>query len=178
MRHKLLQVPELDAYKVRAAKATPYSELISFCGMVNKNDKFDIAYCILVLETRCGRFHRLISYQDVVFLCTENDIHSSCKVLFPSFQIRQFICDPSIQTNNDDLLQDGIAFLNSWGSKGRADYARKVHPWVLQLDKDTINCYNSDTASKSEKDNKSMYYPNQVILVDLVLPMFTGQLEC
>lgn len=103
----------------------------SFCGMRLKTDLEDIAYCIVLMETACEKLHRLIHHKGVTFLCDGDGVHSSYRTVNPDveFRIRQYVYDPSIPVNIDELYQLGHTYLSEHGSKGIAGDG--VHNWFV-----------------------------------------------
>jgi hypothetical protein len=77
--------------------------------------------------------------------------------------VRQFVFDPSIATNNEFLLEQGLAFLHAWGSKGRVDPSKKKHSWIFlegekEEDDDEDVEDEEDDADEDEEDDDSTYH--------------------
>jgi hypothetical protein len=101
--------------------------------MRNKFRPEDVLDLIMNFRTKCGKWYKLVRRKGVTFLCNETGIHPSCKELLgkESFNMRHFVCDPSIHTDNEDLLKCGLQFLKTYGSKGKVGVKVGSKPWFV-----------------------------------------------
>lgn len=78
------------------------------------------------------------------------------------FNVRRFVFDPSIATNNESLLEQGLDFLHAWGSKGRVDPSKKKRSWIFlegekEEDDDEDEEDEEDEDEDDEEDDDSTY---------------------
>jgi hypothetical protein len=99
--------------------------------MRRKEDSNDVAFCILLLQTACGKLHRLIKHNDTVFLCDERGVHTSYRSVNPDkeFCVREYFYDPAIPVNIEELHALAHTYLSEHGSKGKVGTAGVTHNW-------------------------------------------------
>jgi hypothetical protein len=119
--------------------------------MRNKTDPENIAFCILLLQTACGKLHRLVMYRDTVFLCDEDRVHSSYRKVHSNvdFRVREYVYDPTIPVNIKELDALANAYLTEYGSRGKVGTNGVTHNWFTTGDAEAND---SDSDSESEED--------------------------
>lgn len=118
-------------YKTFSLLQTTTRIHFSFCGMHLRDDSTQIAYCILLLQTQCGKLHRLVHYNGATFLCDDRAVHISCRKANPGleFPIRLYVYNPTIPVDIDTLYELGHNFLSKCGPDGEVEDVEACHNW-------------------------------------------------
>lgn len=129
--------------------------------MRNKRDSDDIAFCILLLQTACGKLHRLVKHNNTTVLCDESGVHTSyrrvdSKIEFP---VRQYVYDPSIPVNIKELYELAHAYLTEYGSKGKVGTDGVTHNWFTTGDADDSDSEVEDEDEEEEEEEESSVTP-------------------
>lgn len=146
----MLQFSNIHRYEAFALFQTMTLVHLSFCGMRHKKDADDIAFCILLLQTACGKLHRLICHNGIVFLCDEDRVHASYRKVHTDmeFRVRQYVYDPIIPVNIEELETLAHAYLAECGSKGKVGAEGVTHSWFA-----TGDAEDSDSSEEDEEDD-------------------------
>jgi hypothetical protein len=106
----------------------------SFSGMHLKDDPTQMAYCILLLQTKCGKLHRLMHCKGATFLCDDRAVHISCRKANPGleFPIRLYVYDPNIPVDINMLYELGHKFLSECNPNGEAENDETRHNWYTE----------------------------------------------
>jgi hypothetical protein len=147
----VLQFAKIHRYEAFALFQTATLVHLSFCGMRNKTDPDDVAFCILLLQTACGKLHRLVCSNDIVFLCDDNGVHTSYRKVHSDleFRVREYVYDPTIPVNIEELESLAQAYLSEYGSKGKVGTDGVTHNWFI-----TGNSDDSDDSEEEEEEEE------------------------
>lgn len=105
--------------------------------------------------------HRLVERRNAVFICTEGDVHKSCRELCKTFPIRQYVSDSSIPVDKQGLLNRALDFLHSWGSKGRVNPSKKQFSWVYHEKENEISDAHDVDGEDDNVDEDEDYEQNE-----------------